>query len=175
MTKKQIAYGVVLVLLLAAVITLLIGEHRFTGAAVFPNDPSITNFTRLSANDFINGGIEVVGQRTASLNQASTTACALTSPAATSTLLNATALFTVGTTTLGTITIATSTTGGSASTTQLMNFAYAANSQSTYNFVPTTTDKQVLAPSTGVVVTIAGGVGTYSPTGVCSAMFQLSN
>lgn len=174
MTKTQLFFSLVTVALLGAILA-FVWPHKTAFGTVFPSDPSITNFTRLAANDFINNGVEIVGGRVSALNAASTTACSVTSPAATSTLVSFNTLFTVGSTTASTVTVATSTSGGSASTTPLMTFALAANAQGTFAFTPTTTDKQVLAPSTPVVVTLTGGIGTFTPSGVCSGLFQLAN
>lgn len=173
MTKTQIAFGLVTVALLCAILYLVL-PHKALGS-VNTGDPSITNFTRLAANDFINGGVETTGFRVTALNAASTTACSTISPAATSTLVSFNTNFTVGSTTATTVTVATSTSGGSASTTPLMNFSLAANGQGTFAFTPTTTDKQVFAPSTQVVVTMTGGIGTFTPSGGCSGLFQLAN
>lgn len=169
MTKTQWTFALATVALLGVVIFLLTSHPKVAEGAINPNDPAITNFTRVAANDFINGGVDGIDFRIPSgMNQASTTACNYTTPAATSTLDRISALFTVGSSTQATITIATSTAGGSASTTPLMSFTLAANAQGTFVFEPTTTDKTVLAPSTGVVVTMTGGNGTFSPTGVCT-------
>ena len=111
--------------------------------------------------------------RSASLNSASTTVCTITSPAATSTVESASLLLTVSTTTAYTVTIGTANfiTG---TTTLWGTKAYAAGAQSTT--FATSTDANLintaLAPSSSLNFTMSGGAGTFSPTGVCSAVFR---
>lgn len=112
--------------------------------------------------------------KTDSLTQASTTVCSLTSPAATSTLQDATIRLSVSSTTATIVTFAKS--AGSASTTPFQAYSVGSGAQATISLLATTTtagaDNYTFAPSTKFVVTMAGGVGTFSPTGVCQATWQ---
>lgn len=118
------------------------------------------------------GGVRRWGARTETLNSATTTVCALQAPAATSTLEFASIRFSVSSTTASTVTIAKATTPY-ATTTLLASGSVAANAQAT--LVASTTNSVVVdgigvfAPNTYLVVGMAGGAGTFSPTGVCQA------
>ncbi len=115
------------------------------------------------------GGLKHWAVRTDSLSSATTTVCALQSPAATSTLAWAAVLFSVSSTTASTVTLATST-SAFATTTLLTSTSIAANAQGYINFQGSSAN--VLAPNTWVVVGMAGGTGTFSPTGTCQAEFM---
>lgn len=115
------------------------------------------------------GGLKHWAGRTDSLTQATTTVCAIQSPAATSTLAWAGVLFKVSSTTASTVTLATSTTAF-ATTTLLTSTTIAANAQGYINFQGSSAN--VLAPNTWVVVGMAGGTGTFSPSGTCQAEFM---
>lgn len=136
--------------------------------------------TILSPSTFYLGGattatsLPLVGART-SYTAATTTPCAIQSPAATSTLVMASALFTVSSTTASTVTIAKAATAF-ATTTVLGNaIAVGANAQATIVATSTTANQLaqdfVFAPSQWVVIGMAGNIGTFSPSGQCSAFF----
>jgi len=108
---------------------------------------------------------------------ATTTVCAIKSPSATSTLkLGSGARFTVGSTTASTVTFAKAVDPYS-TTTSIGSAQLGANTQAT--ILATTTASQnvdpvhVFAPNTYFVVGMAGGIGTFSPTGTCQAVFEL--
>lgn len=115
------------------------------------------------------GGLKHWAGRTDSLTQATTTVCAIQSPAATSTLAWAGVLFKVSSTTASIVTLATST-SPYATTTLLIANNIGANAQGYVNFQGSSAN--VLAPNTWVVVGMAGGTGTFSPTGTCQAEFM---
>lgn len=175
MTKTQLFFSLVTVALLGAILFFVLPHNAF--GSVNSGDPSITNFTRLAANDFINGGVETIGNRTASLTQATTTVCAIQSPAATSTLQSASILLTVSSTTASSVVLAKATTAF-ATTTNLNTEAVAANAQATIvaSTSPTGGNKDLIfSPSTWLVVGMSGGTGTFSPTGVCTATWTTLN
>lgn len=121
-----------------------------------------------------NNDLQKYGQ-TVTLRTATTTICAIKSPAATSTLTFAGVKFAVSSSTASTVTLAKATTAY-ATTTQIGNLvAIAANGQSTILATSTAANiiaqDTVFAPNTFFVVGMAGGVGTFSPTGSCSAEF----
>lgn len=115
------------------------------------------------------GDVRLWASHTGSLNQATTTICALQSPASTSTLVRGTILLTVSSTTASTITLAKATTPY-ATTTSLGASAITANGQG--YAVASTTGSHIFAPNTYFVVGMAGGTGTFSPTGSCNATWQ---
>jgi hypothetical protein len=109
------------------------------------------------------------------LTAATTTVCALQSPAATSTLVRGGVRLSVSSTTASTVTIAKATTAF-ATTTWLTNESVGANAQATIIVPATTTPTgqafQIFAPNEWLVVGMSGGVGTFSPTGVCQATWE---
>lgn len=113
--------------------------------------------------------------RDASLEAASTTICALQSPAATSTLQSASVLLTTSSTSASTITLAKAATAF-ATTTLLNTGAVAAGAQAT--IIASTTSQggtdqaSVFGPSQWFVAGMSGGTGTFSPSGVCSAVWR---
>jgi hypothetical protein len=119
-----------------------------------------------------NNGLQKYGQ-TVSLQTATTTVCAIKSPAATSTLVFAGVRFSTSSTTASTVSLAQATTAY-ATTTNINTYAVSANAQAT--IVASTTgsvagDATIFAPNTFFVVGMAGGIGTFSPVGSCSAEF----
>lgn len=147
----------------------------------------VDNGVQITANglNIVAGGITAGGtmtlgnilwtpNRVTSLNQATTTICAIQSPAATSTLLTAGISFTVSTTTTSIVTLAKATTAF-ATTTLLGSASLAANALGTItaSSTPFGLDSvNTFGPSTWFVVGMAGNSGTFSPTGVCQAVFQ---
>lgn len=114
------------------------------------------------------GGVVEWKAHTITLTQASTTVCAIQSPAATSTLSSANILFSVSSTTASTVTLAQSTTPY-ATTTSLGSITLAANARGQ---ALASTTGVVFSPNTYFVVSMTGGIGTFSPTGVCQASWQ---
>lgn len=137
-----------------------------------------TNLDSLSLSGTLTlADIQMAGYRTSSLNQATTTICASQSTfptAATSTLVGGSILLTVSSTTASTVVVAKASTAY-ATTTLLNSIAVAANAQTTLNFLSTTTgstQNYVFGPTDYLVVSMQGGGGTFSPTGVCTAMWR---
>jgi hypothetical protein len=116
------------------------------------------------------------------LTTSTTTPCAVQSPAATSTLDRFVASFITSSTTASTVTIAKASTQY-ATTTVIATSSIAASAQATIVAATTTpvadsaagrltiTDR-TFAPSTWVVMSMTGGIGTFSPTGACIASFK---
>jgi hypothetical protein len=177
MTKlqKYLVAGVALIAVLGLffprVVTKLSGIQSGT-------DVTTTNFTTLSvSNGFSTGGIFNTGARIA-FTTATTTVCAIQSPNATSTLVYGSAMFTVSSTSASTVNMARATTAF-ATTTSLGNGIFAANAQGTVIASTTpssvaTDGSQVFPPSTWFVVGMTGGTGTFSPTGYCSAEWNVN-
>lgn len=118
---------------------------------------------------------------------ATTTVCAVQSPAATSTLVRdaSTVNFTTSSTTASTVTVAKATTAF-ATTTLIRTESVGANAQATFTMASTTSvasaaawalEQQNLtfAPNTWLVVSMAGGTGTFSPVGACSPVWKQAN
>lgn len=120
------------------------------------------------------GQVRLWAAHTDSLTAATTTVCALQSPAATSTLLKGSVSFSVSSSTATIVTMAKATTPY-ATTTSLGSAILAAGAQGTFNATTTPVvgvdDKVVFAPNSYFVVGMAGGVGTFSPTGTCQAVW----
>lgn len=117
------------------------------------------------------GGVRQWAARDNDLTQATTTVCAIQSPAATSTLDHADLSLVVSSTTASTVTFAKAATPYATST-FLGSAAVAANAQANIAVKATTTSNAiasnfVFGPSQWFVVGMQGGVGTFSPTGVC--------
>jgi len=104
------------------------------------------------------------------LSTSTTTPCAFQANA-TSTLVSGGVKFTVSSTTATTITIAKATTP-TATTTWIHNGSLAANAQGTFIVPGATTTNQIFGPNEWFVVGMSGGNGTFSPTGVCHAIFE---
>ena len=130
----------------------------------------------LGAVSVLNSPLEVNGAEVylegKALTTATTTVCAIKSPAATSTLTFAAVNFVVSSSTASTVTLAKATTAYA--TTTLLGVAdIGANAQDTIiaSSSPAAAEATIFAPSTYFVVGMAGGVGTFSPTGRCTATF----
>lgn len=129
------------------------------------------------------GGLRRWAGKTDSLVQATTTVCAIQSPTSTSTLVEASVRLSVSSTTATTVTLAKASTPF-ATTSRLAFGSIAANSQGTIAVTGTTTGTGItsatdalttFAPNTYFVVGIQGGIGTFSPTGICQAMWTDTN
>lgn len=103
---------------------------------------------------------------------ATTTPWALQSPSATSTLIAAWCRVDVSSTTASTLTIARAATPY-ATTTLLGRYGIAANAQATVvaSSTPTAGEATTFSPNTYLVVGMAGGIGTFSPSGSCGALW----
>lgn len=157
------------------------------GTAAFGTTVSVGTTLTVGTNATVSGslsvtgtttdnGVERVTRRTASLNAASTTVCALMShPTATSTLEFGGVNFDVSSTSASVVTIGKASTPY-ATTTWLTNESISANAQASIGVPATTTSSGmaalIFAPATYMVVGMQGGVGTFSPSGVCSADFR---
>ena len=129
-------------------------------------------------------GMEVA-YRASSFQQATTTVCALRAPEnATSTLAFGSVSFAVSSTSATTVTVAKATTAF-ATTTLLRTVSIAAGGQSYFPVASTTASASVtafalaqtnetFAPGEYLVVGMAGGIGTFSPTGGCNAQFVVA-
>lgn len=165
---------------LIAVAIIAIGGYFFPmlstpfGSVQSSTDITTTNFTTISsANGISNGGIFTTAFRTTALTQATTTPCAIASPNATSSLTSMALFLSVSSTTASIVTFATSTTAF-ATTSLVMTQSVGANAQA--NLVWNGgANNSVVSPNTFVVVGMAGGTGTFTPSGVCEATFQILN
>lgn len=116
------------------------------------------------------------------MSQGTTTVCALRAPTnATSTLVDGNVFFSVSSTTASTVTVAKATTAF-ATTTLLRTVSVGANAQATFPTASSTSVASTVAwaleqtnltfaPGEYLVVGMAGGTGTFSPTGTCQAEF----
>lgn len=163
MKEKLLVVGVVIALILGAlgvskegVVTI---KEIATGAV---SSPDLGSYAVI-------GGNVLRGGSTKSLTQATTTVCAIQSPSATSTLVTGSIKLAVSSTTAATVTIAKSA-NPYATTTSLGAVTIAANAQG--QAVASTTGSHIFSPNTYLVVGMAGGIGTFSPTGECRALFM---
>lgn len=113
------------------------------------------------------------------MTSATTTPCNFKSPNATTTLIRATARLDVSSTTATQLFWAKATTPSATTT----NFGYgtlSANAKGTFAasttpysaFTSTIDTPQMLAPNSYVVFGMAGGIGTFSPTGACQVVLE---
>lgn len=112
----------------------------------------------------------------ADLATGTTTICAIQAPMATSTLVGGGLNLRVSSTTASTVTIAKATTAF-ATTTIIRQASVSANAQATILAASTTVNAlaqtdSIFAPGEWLVFGMAGGTGTFSPAGACSAAFQ---
>ena len=180
MTNKNLTIGLLITLVIAVLgVFTPFGQKAVKGFSSVQSgtDVTTTNFTTISsANGISVGGVFTTAAHIA-LTQGTTTVCAIQSPNATSTMTMGAVLFTTGTTTASTVTMAKAT-SAYATTTSLGSAALAANAQGTFiassTPVGATVDgSAVFGPNQWFVVGMAGGTGTFSPVGVCSAEFQV--
>lgn len=107
------------------------------------------------------------------MRSATTTVCALQSPSVTSTLEFAAGSFDITSTTASVITIAKSANAFVTTTVLNSDLSVSANAKALV-FASSTqaiNDQRIFAPSQWVVVSMKGGVGDFSPTGKCRAIF----
>lgn len=178
MTNKNLTIGLLITLVIAIFGLFIPKMHSSFGTVTNGVDIGTTNFTSISVqNGESNGGLFTTVGRVTALTQATTTVCAIQSPNATSTLTMGSILFTVSSTTASTVTMAKATTAF-ATTTSLGSAAVAANAQATLiaSSTPlgsTADGSTVFSPNNWFVVSMAGGTGSFSPTGVCTVEFQV--
>lgn len=136
----------------------------------------VQNITNLGAVSVLNSPLEVNGAEvyleSKALTTATTTVCAIKSPAATSTLTFGAVNFVVSSSTAATIHLAKATTPF-ATTTSLGSVTLGAGAQGMVvaSTSPAAGAATVFSPNTYLVVGMQGGVGTFSPTGRCTATF----
>lgn len=136
-------------------------------------------------------GIVVYGMRT-TMSSATTTPCSIQGPAATSTLKSWTANITTGTSTAMSFDMSTSTTAYATTSNPLIKFgttaALASGAQGSFAWHPgastspftiqqsndyaTGASLLILKPNTWVVMKTGAGVGGFTYTGTCSAVFE---
>lgn len=125
--------------------------------------------------DYIRVGDLALFPKRVPLSTATTTVCTIDAPAATSTLIMGGIRFEVSSTSATTVTMAKAARGSNATTTLIgSQNTLAANAQVT--LVASSTGSvagngTVFGPYERFVVSLTGGQGTFSPTGVCSAIF----
>lgn len=110
------------------------------------------------------------------MKPATTTPCSIQAPAATSTLMFASWQITVGTSTAATIDLGTSTTAFATTTNKVAAKSIAANAKGYAVWTPAGAglDDNIMAPNTWVVIKTAGaGLGGYTYTGQCQAVFTV--
>lgn len=108
---------------------------------------------------------------------ATTTVCAFRGPASTSTLDKFTANFVVSSTSASTLTLALGASTDaqpSATSSTVLPLSASSISANAQAFVTSTTSSsaQVVGPNQWVLLSMKGGSGTFSPTGVCQARFE---
>jgi len=111
-----------------------------------------------------------------SLTTATTTVCAIKSPNATSTLHRGSVKFSVSSTTASTVTLAKAATPFATTSILVADTSVSANAQASIvstSTVLSTGGVTLFAPNQYFVVGMAGGVGTFSPTGSCQAVFDV--
>lgn len=126
----------------------------------------------LNSQYFSFGGVRQWAGRTDSLTAATTTVCAIQSPAGTSTLVSFSLRLDVSSTTASTVTVARAATAY-ATTSAIETVSVGANAQALV--IASTTvqkDLRTFGPSTWLVGSMAGGTGSFSPSGSCRAVFQ---
>lgn len=175
--KNKIIIGIVLVAIVAIGTFLSLSKSIKIGGIQAATDITTSAYTTLSVqNGESNGGLYTTAARIV-MAQATTTVCAIQSPNATTTLTEASTLFAVSSTTASTVTFAKAATAYATTTLLGQAYAVAANAQATIVASSTTANATaqdyVFAPLQWVVVGMAGGTGTFSPTGVCTAEFQV--
>ena len=111
--------------------------------------------------------------RRVQMRTATTTVCAIKTPPVQSVLRSLTIRYTTSSTTASTVTVATSTTAF-ATTSLLSNYSIGASATSNYVLMASSTgiSTSLAFPASSYInVSMAGGVGTFSPVGVCNAEF----
>jgi hypothetical protein len=163
---------------LAALIVLGVGYVVYNQARVSEDTSLGAQSQQVADGDcyLLNGNR--VCPKTTGLNTASTTICSIKAPAATSTLESASARLRVSSTTDMILTFSKATNTNNATTTKFGDqITVAANAQD--SVVASTTalnieqEDHVFGPNDYFNVGAQGGIGTFSPSGSCSATFQV--
>lgn len=170
--------------LIAALCVALVWSLNRPDTIVYePGEPSLGALAGPDiSSPYLRWGDVAVYKAAQTMGTASTTVCALQAPSATSTLLVGSAKFDVSSTTATAITLAKATTAF-ATTTDLGTQPLAANAQASFVITATTTPggaawdisdtATTFAPNTWLTVGMKGGNGTFSPTGTCTATWQV--
>lgn len=167
MNNTLITSAVVLLVVLSGALFLSAKpEDKATGALTSP---------AIMSPWFSVGGLEE-WETKADLTTSTTTVCAIQAPAATSTLSGGGINLVVSSTTASTVTIAKATTAF-ATTTLIRSASVSAGAQGAVLAASTTISaleqtNRTFAPNEWLVFSMTGGIGTFSPTGNCSAIFQ---
>jgi len=166
------------VLMVATILAVLIGVVVLVNTVQAPKGIEIKDETGkvvgISSPDinspyFSYGDVKKWGSKTDSLTQATTTVCALQAPSATSTLdLGSGIRLAISSTTASSVKIAKSNVPYDVSSTFLAGANVAANAQATV-VASTSLDAFVFSPNQYMIVQMAGGTGTFSPSGACQA------
>jgi len=167
----------VLISVVTSVVVMALGFMLFGGGKVVERVEKVVNLgggnPEFSTPYLRWGDVSTFRAKTSALTQATTTICALQSPAATSTLTMASINLSVSSSTASVLTLAKAATAF-ATTTALNTIAIGANAQGVQVATSSVAavgivDNNVFAPNRWFVVGMQGGIGTFSPTGVCSA------
>lgn len=170
----------ILIAIVLIVMTGVIAGKNFIVNAPSINAGAVSGPVSYSPFQTTNG--VTVEYRKQGMASATTTVCALRAPTnATSTLVAGSVAFAVSSTTASTVTVAKATTPF-ATTTLLRTVSIGANAFATFPIASTTSvastaawaldqTNLTFAPGEYVVIGMAGGVGTFSPTGNCQAAF----
>lgn len=179
MSNKKLTIGLLITLVIAIGGLFFPKIQKGFGAISNGVDVGTTNYTSISVqNGESNGGLFTTASRI-TMAQATSTVCAIQSPNATSTLTEGSALFTVSSSSASTVFLAKAA-SAFATTTSLGQANLAANQQGT--LIASTTPSsvtvdgaQVFAPLQWFVVAMSGGTGgqSFTPTGICTAEFQI--
>lgn len=165
MDIKTVIIGV-LVLALAGV-----GGWAVAPKEAAPEDKDIAGSDAVVNSNYLNvGGVVTYFFRDDELTAATTTPLAIQAPSATSTLMIGSGChFTVSSTSAKAIRFAKAT-SPNATTTFLFGANTAANARADV-VATTTTDSFVFGPNTWLVMSMVGGTGVDSPSGLCHARF----
>lgn len=172
MNKSNLIFGT-LVLVLSVGASVLLGGHTIEKTTVTEKAGA------LSSPDIQSPYLSFGGVRRwagwANFSAATTTPCSIQSPAATSTLVTASWQITTGTSTAATIDLGTSTTRYSTTTNLVAAKSVGSGARGDANWTSAGggVNDNVMSPSTWVVVKTAGaGLGGYTYSGRCAAVFQ---
>lgn len=122
----------------------------------------------ISSRYFSVGSVREWRGKTTTLNTASTTLCAVQAPNATSTLASGSGIrLDVSSTTASVVVLAKAST--QYATTTVLGIANVAAGAQASIVATSTADSWVFAPNNWFVVSAQGGVGTFSPSGLCEA------
>jgi hypothetical protein len=168
-------------ILAAVVIVAILAVGGYMALRPAPSEPvGATSVQVTDADCLFNGGTHICNQ-TIALRKATTTPCAIKSPNATSTLVRFTTRIDIASSSATIWDIARSTTAFATTTAigTAYNIVAAASGFIDASTTPTTTQTNIFAPNTWVVLGARGGNSTgdnttplgFVPTGTCTAQF----